>query len=207
MKKPLNPHVSPKEIGKSMLKHKSENKMDYKSFYNEINYISPGIHMKNWYDLCMSKLNEGESWLDVGCGCANFLKKAISDKNIKLYGMDVVDKSIAQAIKNGVNCIKNSASEKYPYEDETFDMVTSTDVLEHLHPNDVDAALKEIYRVVKNGKHALLAPATAPDNTGYLHLTIKPSDWWTKALEEIGFTFIKYSKAKAGRTVGILLRK
>jgi|10_taG_2_1085330.scaffolds.fasta_scaffold00250_22 ubiquinone/menaquinone biosynthesis C-methylase UbiE len=199
---PHNPHVSPTEIKRSLSKHKTEEHIDYKSFYNEINYISPGIHMRSYYDVCVGKLNEGEKWLDVGCGCANFLKQAISDKNIKLYGMDVVDESVTRAIKNGVNCIKNSASDPYPYENESFDMVTSTDVLEHLHPNDVDKALKEIFRVVKNNRHALLAPATTPDLTGLLHLTVQSRDWWVKKLQETGFQLVSYVAYK-----GILLRK
>lgn len=158
--------------------------------------------MKNYYDICMEKLKENEKWLDIGCGSANFLKNAISDKNIELHGMDVVDESISRAVKNGINCIKNSASEKYPYEDQTFDMVTSTDVLEHLRLDDVKNALSEIYRVLKKGKYSLLAPATTPDATGHLHLTVKSKQWWVSELENVGFTFIGFHAPK-----GILLRK
>ena len=116
--------------------------------------------------------------------------------------MDVVDKSIAEAKQNGVVCIKNSAARKYPYDDETFHLITSTDVLEHLHPNDVSVAVSEIYRVCRKNGHALLAPAVKPDNTGKLHLTVKPVKWWTDHFEEAGFTVICFTGPD-----GILLRK
>ena len=108
------------------------------------------------------------------------------------YGMDVVDKSVKNAINNGIDCIKNSAAKKYPYDDDSFHLVTATDMLEHLHINDVDTALKQIFRVLKSNHYALLAPATKPDLTGYFHLTVKNKDWWVSKCEEIGFLFIKF---------------
>lgn len=197
-----NPHVSPDKIKKSLSKHKTNNSMDYDNFYNEINYVSPGIHMKTYYDICMSKLSEYDMWLDVGCGCGHYIKNAIAEKNITVHGMDVVDKSVSQANKEGIICIKHSAAQIYPYSDETFDMVTSTDVLEHLHISDVDQALREIYRVLKCGKYSLLAPATTPDKTGLLHLTVKPREWWVEKLQYLGFTVEAFVGEK-----GILLYK
>ena len=51
-------------------------------------------------------------------------------------------------------------------------------MLEHLHKNDVNSALKEIFRVLKSNHYALLAPATKPDLTGYFHLTVESKEWW-----------------------------
>ena len=197
-----NPHLPSKEIKKALGRNKDGDDVNYKLLYNEINYISPGVHLNHYYPTCISLLKEGDKWLDVGCGCAKYIKKAITDKNIDLHGMDVVDKSIEQASKNGVKCIKNSASDPYPYDDESFDMVTSTDVLEHLHPSDVDQALEEIFRVLKKQKFALLAPAVTMDKTGLLHLTVKPTQWWISKFEGIGFKYLKRISPK-----GLLLHK
>ena len=206
-----NPHRSVKYIKKSFAKHYIEGVLDYEKFYNEINYISPGVHIRAHYSECLDLLEDGNSWLDAGCGCGHYIKQAIHDKNIRLFGMDVVDKSVAIAIKNGISCIKHSISELFPYDDETFDLVTSTDVLEHLCPQDVDVALSEIYRVLKFDCHAMLAPHTKPDRTGVLHLTTKPKQWWVNQCEKAGFTFVRYfprtAKSTGYHKKGILLNK
>ena len=188
----VNPHKDEASIREALSRCKTDSSMDYDTFYNDINYVSPGIHLGKYYDYCINLLNENELWLDVGCGSGNILKNAITDKNIKLFGMDVVDKSIQNAINNGIICIKNSAANKYPYDDCSFNLVTATDMLEHLHNNDVDFALKEIFRVLKSNHYALLAPATKPDLTGYFHLTVENKKWWVNQCEQIGFTFIEF---------------
>ena len=185
----------------ALSKHSSNGELDYDGFYNEINYVSPGIHILPHYKKCLSLLKDGESWMDAGCGCGHHLKQAITDKNIKLFGMDVVEKSVDAAINNGINCVKHSISEPFPYEDDHFDLVTSTDVLEHLSPNHVDLALSEIYRVTKRGKHAMLAPHPKPDGSGLIHLTVKPTSWWREQCEKVGFTFVEYCGDGKG-TVG-----
>jgi len=188
----LNPHKDEIAIKEALSRCKTDNSMDYDTFYNDINYVSPGIHLGKYYDSCIKLLNNNELWLDVGCGSGNILKNAIIDKNIKLHGMDVVDKSIENAINNGIKCIKNSASNKYPYKDSSFHLVTATDMLEHLHKNDVNSALSEIFRVLKPNHYALLAPATKPDLTGYFHLTVENKDWWISKCNEVGFSFVKF---------------
>ena len=70
--------------------------------------------------------------------------------------------------------------------------MTCTDVLEHLHPAHVNTALEEIYRVLKEGGIALLAPATKNDKTGYFHLTIESKSWWVDMMESSGFKFVEY---------------
>jgi ubiquinone/menaquinone biosynthesis C-methylase UbiE len=190
--KSINPHGDEFTIKKALLECKSDDGMDYDKFYNTINYVSPGIHMKKYFKYCISRIQKNGLWLDVGCGSGNIIKKAITDKNINLYGMDVVDKSVKNAISNGINCIKNSATDKYPYESDKFDLVTCTDVLEHLHPAHVNTALEEIYRVLKEGGIALLAPATKNDKTGYFHLTIESKSWWVDMMESSGFKFVEY---------------
>ena len=59
-----------------------------------------------------------------------------------------------------------------------------------LTEDQVDSALKEIFRVLKSNHYALLAPATKPDLTGYFHLTVESKEWWVEQCEKIGFLFI-----------------
>lgn len=203
-----NPHHDVESIKKSLKKYHVDGALDYEKFYNEINYVSPGIHIRPHYRECLSLLENGDSWLDAGCGCGHYLKQAISEKNIKLFGMDVVEKSVAAAIDNGICCIKHSISEPFPYSDEEFDLVTSTDVLEHLCPQDVDIALSEIYRVLKCNHYAMLAPHTTPDKTGLVHLTVQPKEWWVDQCEKAGFTFVRFSgQGGTYHNKGLVLKK
>lgn len=199
--KHINPHLGEKEIKQALGKYYIDKKMDYDAFYNSINYVSPGIHIKHYLSTCLKYVQSGDRWLDVGCGSANELKNVLKH-DVELHGMEIVDKSIKKAIENGINCIKNSACDPYPYRDEYFDMITCTDVLEHLTENDAIKAVANIYRILKPNKFSLLAPAVTKDRTGYFHLTIKPRKWWIKLFEDEGFTFIEYIKPK-----GILLKK
>ena len=198
----LNPHKDITYIRKAKAKHSSTGKLDYTKFYNDINYISPGIHLSNYYDICLSLIQQGDSWLDAGCGSGNVLKKAIVDKNINVYGLEIVDKSIKNANDNGVKCSKGSITETFPFESDTFQLVTSTDVLEHIHIEDVQFAIKELYRVCKPDGHCLVAPYPDPDRTGQLHLTCKPTSWWVEQFEKEGFSFIRHTTR-----FGIVLKK
>ena len=196
-----NPHKEEDVIVSSLKKNYVDGKMNYDNFYNEINYVSPGIHIKQYLPTCLKYIKPEEKWLDVGCGSGNELKAVIKNK-IEVHGMDIVDKSVRKAKSNGIECIKNSAADPYPYTAKYFDIVTCTDVLEHLTETDARKAVKQIYRVLKDNRCALLAPALSPDRTGYLHLTVKDKQWWIKLFEDEGFTFVEYISPK-----GILVKK
>ncbi|MQF98290.1 MAG: class I SAM-dependent methyltransferase [SAR202 cluster bacterium] len=193
--------------GESLAKYYVDGELDYDKFYNEINYVSPGIHFKSYYGDCLRLVDEGDSWLDAGCGTGSYIRDAITDKGINLFGMDVVDRSVEAAIENGISCIKHSVSDPFPYEDDTFDLVTSTDVLEHLCTHHVHDALSEIYRVIKPSKHAMLAPHTTPDRSGLIHLTVKPVEWWIEQCEKVGFSFIRKCGTGQWFGKGLVLKK
>jgi 2-polyprenyl-3-methyl-5-hydroxy-6-metoxy-1,4-benzoquinol methylase len=199
--KHINPHKDEEEIVSSLEKNYVNGEMNYENFYNEINYISPGIHIEQYLSECLKYVSNGDKWLNVGCGSGNKLKTVLQHK-IKLYGMDVVDKSVENANSNGIVCIKHSAASVYPYTDEYFDMITCIDVLEHLTEKDAVEAAKQIYRTLKTKKYALLAPALSKDLTGHLHLTVKNKEWWVNLFKDQGFVFVKHINPK-----GILLFK
>lgn len=186
-----NPHKSKEFMSKAMKECKTSDDMNYSTFYNSSNYVSPGIHARSFYKLYLSLVSEGDKWLDLGCGSANFICKAIDEAGVDIKGIEVVEESCKIAIKNGIDCHLGSISEPFPYGDESFTLVTATDVLEHLHPNHVERVLKEAYRVCKVGGHAMFAPFPKPDKTGIIHLTVQSTDWWVKQCELVGFAFVK----------------
>jgi len=88
--------------------------------------------------------------LDVGCG------KGIITRNLgkickEIIGVDIEDKRL---IKEGYKFILIK-DEKLPFKDNTFDVVISNQVIEHV--NDQDDHIKEIYRVLKDDGVCYLA--------------------------------------------------
>ena len=185
---------------------KTPNGFNYESFYNRINYVSPGIHLEahGYYEVCMKYVQEGYKWLDVGCGSGLNFSQSVK-KGVDAYGIDIVDKSIEIANKRGIKAFKCSACETYPFADKYFDFLTATVVLEHLLEEDVSRALKEIYRVLKDGKYLLLASCPEDSNNvrkiedwkRHLHLTLKSKKEWLELYEEHNFVLVEDSVCHA----------
>lgn len=79
-----------------------------------------------------------------------------------------------------------------PFEDNAFDLVYSADVLEHIHPEEVDAVVKELVRVSR--RHLFLSislkghtKATGADDTeANRHTMLRPKTWWDAKFAEYG---------------------
>lgn len=96
--------------------------------------------------------------LDLGCGDGvifYLLQKKIKNNNLKLYGIDLSEKAIEIAIKkNPFGNFKVADVYKIPYEENYFDLVLSSDVIEHiLEPKKM---LSEIRRVGKNNSFTII---------------------------------------------------
>lgn len=93
-------------------------------------------------------LKKGEKLkiLDVGCGDGRLLNKI---KNQELFGVDVNLKELEKAEQRGVVTSRlNIDIEPLPYKDDFFDVIISSEVVEHLLVPD--NLIKEAYRVLKN---------------------------------------------------------
>ena len=89
--------------------------------------------------------------LDVGCGTGANLE--MLQKFGAAEGVDVSDDALEFCKAKGLKAHKGLA-EKLPFADESFDVVTALDVVEHL--DDDVAGLKEMHRVLKTGGDALI---------------------------------------------------
>ena len=92
-------------------------------------------------------IKKGEKILDVGCGRGDFLN-AFKSYGLKVYG---VDREPAGAKVSVDVEIKYGDLEKsaFPFQDETFDVVFSKSVIEHL--SDPELFISESRRVLKPG--------------------------------------------------------
>ncbi len=89
--------------------------------------------------------------LDVGCGTGANLE--MLKKYGESEGVDVSDDALEFCRKKGLKVHKGLA-EELPFADETFDLVTALDVVEHL--DDDVAGLKEMFRILKKGGKTLI---------------------------------------------------
>ena len=89
--------------------------------------------------------------LDVGCGTGANLEMLKSFGEAE--GVDVSDDALEFCRKKNLKVHKGLA-EELPFENESFDVVTALDVVEHL--DDDVAGLKEMFRVLKKGGKTLI---------------------------------------------------
>lgn len=89
--------------------------------------------------------------LDVGCGTGANLEMLAQFGASE--GVDVSDDALEFCRKKGLKVHKGLA-ESLPFEDESFDVVTALDVVEHL--DDDVSGLKEMHRVLKTGGKTLI---------------------------------------------------
>lgn len=98
--------------------------------------------------------------LDVGCGSGKFL--LVAPKNHKVTGTEIINQEIKKCREKGLNVIQANLDKKLPFEDNFFDGILMSHVIEHLEKPY--QTLKELKRILKpNGRLVILTPNFATD--------------------------------------------
>jgi SAM-dependent methyltransferase len=90
--------------------------------------------------------------LDVGCGTGANLEMLAEFGEAE--GVDLSGEALSFCRERGLKNVKQGEAEALPYASSSFDLVTGLDVVEHL--DDDLAGLKEMWRVLRPGGHALV---------------------------------------------------
>jgi ubiquinone/menaquinone biosynthesis C-methylase UbiE len=149
--------------------------------------------------------------LDVGCGTGAAIAYHRKIGLLEAWGMDFAEPATDIWKKFGVNnwCMVASA-EDIPYRDESFDMVSCTDMMEHIPESNVKRVLEEIYRVGSNDflfSVALLpAKHKMPQDDSEPHICLKPPEWWLEQMIETGYRF-RLMPHTGGNTLFVSARK
>jgi SAM-dependent methyltransferase len=94
--------------------------------------------------------------LDVGCGTGANLEMLSEFGDAS--GVDVSAEAVSFCHARGLENVQQAVAEALPFEDGSFELVTSLDVIEHL--DDDVAGLNEMRRVLRpNGRVLLVVPA------------------------------------------------
>lgn len=163
-------------------------------------YIDKDQHYKNNNDKRgYGRVNHGKniipqilsvkpnSILDIGCGFGNFCNDVQMAGVEKVYGMDIASVKTGNVINNPNIKFIDGEAHHLPFDDNSIDVITSFDCLEHCLENDIDIIFSEINRVVKNRCVFSIAYKQSGENTNgvILHMTVKPETWWIEKLNKL----------------------
>lgn len=124
---------------------------DYSKVYFE---IMTGGWNRISYNLIASFAREGlkrfspSTVLDLGCGNGIY-GSVLTEGGAQLYGIDIAPVSVQLCKAAGYHQVIQSHAEKLDIDSEKFDMVFTSEVIEHI--DDYRQMLKEIHRVLKPG--------------------------------------------------------
>jgi len=156
--------------------------------------------------ICATLKNRNPSILDVGCGTGANLKMLASYG--KVEGVDISPQAVEFCRQRGLESVRLGAAEQLPYENNSFELVTALDVLEHL--DDDVAGLREMRRVLRpDGRVLLFVPAfmflwgVQDDVSNHRRRYTLPS--LLKAVEAAGFSVEWSSYANASFFLPVLV--
>jgi 2-polyprenyl-3-methyl-5-hydroxy-6-metoxy-1,4-benzoquinol methylase len=109
-------------------------------------------------EILVNETKNGSTLLEVGCS-PGYLTLAVKKLGYKIYGIDFEPENIIESLASADIVIKKCdiERERIPFNDEMFDCVLFTEVLEHLNYFKVKHALSEIRRVLKKGGLLILS--------------------------------------------------
>jgi len=131
--------------------------------------------------------------LDAGTG-NGALVRLMREHGKNAYGIElsraVLEAECPDMLQKGF--VEPGILTNLPYEDNSFDLVFSADVLEHIHPEEAEQVISELVRVSR--RHVFLSislkghtKATAGnDDEAHRHTMLRPREWWHAKFREAG---------------------
>jgi 2-polyprenyl-3-methyl-5-hydroxy-6-metoxy-1,4-benzoquinol methylase len=184
--------------------------IDYYDGYGRNDYLSP-ITIKRYNELLdeMEKYRKTNRILDVGCGIGYFLEVA-KERGWEVYGTEYTDRAIEICEGKGIEMRQGKLDTKN-YESESFDIITSFEVLEHI--NNPSEEITNFNSIVRKGGLVYL---TTPNFNSLLRYRLKNrydvitypehlSYYTPRTLKKL-FTKLGFSKLKI-QTTGISLTR
>ncbi len=110
---------------------------------------------------------EIKTFLDIGCTDGSWARTVKEILQCDAFGIDISLPSVLAAEKKSINAKVVDITQGIPFNDNTFDLITMVEVIEHVF--DTDFVLKEVYRILRPGGYFFI---TTP-NLCSLHNRIK----------------------------------
>ena len=140
--------------------------------------------------------------LDLGCSGGGFVRECLNDGclAVGLEGSDfsqkrhraewaVIPQYLFVCDVTAPFQITARAGGRTSFEQLTFDVVTSWELLEHIAESDLSALAENVRRHLKPGGLWIVSVSPHSDKPGHveLHQTVRPREWWIEKLGQLGF--------------------
>jgi SAM-dependent methyltransferase len=121
-----------------------------------------------------------KSALDAGCAMG-FLVEALRDRGVEAYGFDVSDYALSQA-REDIRPFLWRASAVTPLERD-YDVIISTEVLEHLSPMEAEAAVENLCTHTTD----IIFSSSPDDFRETTHVNVRGPEYWAELFAHHGF--------------------
>lgn len=124
-------------------------------------------------------LKPGSKTLEIGCGIGSLVSE-LSSQGYDITGTDISREAIAYGLKkHGDIKLGVQPAEALSYENESFDIVLSFDLLEHIA--QVDKHVSEVWRVLRPGGYYLFQTPNKYSNVTFQILWKKSLKWHSRS--------------------------
>lgn len=118
----------------------------------------------------------GSSIFDFGCG-SGYLVGELQRQGYNAYGMDFEKEAIDYGVNSGTNNLVLGKGDKVEYPNESFNLITAFDVLEHIEHEKL--VIGELFRILKPG--------------GKMIITVPAYRWLWGVQDEVSHHFRRYT--------------
>jgi len=132
-----------------------------KSNYEDYRELEPAIDrgfmpvVRQYADYCAAG-KAPRAYLDVGCAMGFYVER-LASLGWQAFGVDISEYAVEQGRLRGVEGLLVGRADDLPYADDSFDFVTSIDVIEHVDAGSAAAMVEEIRRVLRPGGLSFVA--------------------------------------------------
>lgn len=183
--------------------------------YGRNDYLSP-ITIKRYHELLdqMEPFRKTNRLIDVGCGIGYFLEVA-KERGWEVYGTEYTDEAVRICKEKGI-LMHQGVLDPQQYESETFDVITSFEVIEHINnPKEEIANFNKLLRpgglvyvttpnfnsLLRYRLKAAYNVITYPEHLSYytpktLNFVFKKSGFDTQKVETTGISLTRLKTSK-----------
>ena len=113
-------------------------------------HAPPGDYADRQVRMLLRELKPDDVFLEIGGGDCR-VALSVARHVAKAVAIDVTDQLVPKDIEaTNFEFVKNRCAD-VPVPDESVSFIYSNQVLEHIHPDDVEERMRELYRVLKPG--------------------------------------------------------